>query len=89
MYVCICHAVTVSEVRRVTEAGVRDFDEVVERFSLAGEGNCGACLVVLEQLLAEIAPVELGAGRKDCASDCNQCPLRAACGRGLMQGGIE
>ena len=89
MYGCICQAVTVSEVREVTEAGTRDFDEVVDRFSLGGEDSCGACLVVLERLLAEIVPVELGSTRKECVTDCHQCPLRVACARGLMQGGIE
>lgn len=61
MYLCICQAVTVSEVREVAEAGVRDFDELADRFSLGGGDNCGACLAVLEDLLLEIGPPAEGA----------------------------
>ena len=61
MYLCICKAVTVSEVREVAEAGVRDFDELAERFSLGDEDNCGTCLSVLEDLLLEIGPPAEGA----------------------------
>ena len=89
MYLYVCRAVTVSEVEKVTRVGVQDFDEVVERFSLGGEESCGACHVVLARLLAEIAPVPLAQGQKECASECIDCPLRAACARGLGQGEVR
>ena len=62
VYLCICQAVTVSEVKRLAEAGAVGFDELVARFSLGEPDSCGACLDVLRELLLEIAPSGAAAG---------------------------
>ena len=89
MYLCICQAVTVAEVRKLAEAGVRDFDELVARFSLGHDDNCGTCLVVLENLLNEIRPVVTKENQDTCGTGCRQSPRRLACAGATTQGGIE
>ena len=89
MYLCICQAVTVSEVREVAESGVRGFDELVDRFSLGGDDNCGACLTVLENLLMETRPVLKGASQDTCGTGCQRSPQRLACAGTTTQGGTE
>jgi bacterioferritin-associated ferredoxin len=51
MYVCICNAVTVSEVRCVIEGGARTV-EAVTAACRAG-GDCGSCTRRIERLLDE------------------------------------
>lgn len=41
MYVCVCNAVTESDIRREAEAGVRDFDRLQEHTGCAT--SCGCC----------------------------------------------
>jgi bacterioferritin-associated ferredoxin len=53
MYVCICNAVTVSEVRCVIEGGARTV-EAVTAACRAG-GDCGSCTHRIEQLLDQSA----------------------------------
>jgi bacterioferritin-associated ferredoxin len=53
MYVCICNAVTVSEVRCVIEGGARTV-EAVTAACKAG-GDCGSCTRRIERLLDESA----------------------------------
>lgn len=89
MYLCICQAVTVAEVRKLAEAGVRDFDEIVARFSLGHDDNCGTCLMVLEDLLGEIRPVVTSGNQEPCGTECGQSPQRLACAGATAQGGIE
>ena len=60
VYLCICQAVTLAEVRQAAEAGLHDFDELVARFSLGDDDSCGTCLTVLEDLLVETAPACAG-----------------------------
>lgn len=88
MYLCICQAVTVAEVREVAEAGIRDFDELVARFSLGDEDNCGTCLGMLEGLIEESRPVMTGSGQQT-GTGCQQSPRRLACAGETNQGGIE
>ncbi len=57
MYVCICHGVTESQVRRAAEDGCREVHELTMRSGL-GSG-CGSCLSFAAELLAEHAPVHL------------------------------
>ncbi len=49
MYVCICHAVTTTEVEAEIAAGARTEDEIGER-CLAGTG-CGSCVARICALL--------------------------------------
>ena len=89
MYLCICQAVTMAEVRKLAEAGVHDFDELVSRFSLGHGDNCGTCLGVLEDLLGEIRPVVTRENQETCGTECRQSPQRLACAGATAQGGIE
>lgn len=89
MYLCICQAVTVVEVRKLIEAGIRDFDELVDRFSLGGDDNCGTCHTVLENLLVETHPVLRTSGQETCGTGCQQSPQRLACAGTATQGGME
>jgi bacterioferritin-associated ferredoxin len=57
MYVCICNAVTVSEVRGVIEGGARTV-EAVTAACRAG-GDCGSCTRRIERMLQEAAPSKL------------------------------
>ena len=63
MYICLCRAVTESEVRAVVAEGAADTEQVIER-SGAGTG-CGGCRSALRDLLAscgiEVEPCPLGA----------------------------
>ncbi len=50
MYICLCRAVTESDVRSVVAEGVRDVGQVVER---CGAGTrCGGCRDALREVLA-------------------------------------
>ncbi len=83
MYLCICQAVTVSEVRRFAgETGSRDFDAIVDRFSLGDADSCGACLDVLKELLLEDGPAEGAAG-------CHRPPEGVACRVATAHGRTE
>ena len=64
MYICLCRAVTESEVRAVVAEGAADTEQVVER-SGAGTG-CGGCRSALRDLLAS------------CGIAVEPCPLAAA-----------
>jgi bacterioferritin-associated ferredoxin len=59
MYVCVCHGVTESQVRRAADEGCRDLHELTMR---TGAGSsCGSCLPLAAQVLAEqAAPRVLG-----------------------------
>ena len=52
MYVCVCHGVTDSQIRRAAEDGCRDVHELTMR-SGAGS-NCGSCLDLAAEILAEV-----------------------------------
>ena len=55
MYVCVCAAVTDSEVAACLDAGADTVDEVGQR-CLAGTG-CGSCVEEIESLLAARRPL--------------------------------
>ena len=57
MYVCICHGVTETQVRRAAEDGCREVHELSMRSGL-GSG-CGSCVSFAAELLAEHAPARL------------------------------
>jgi len=59
MYVCICHAITESEVRTAVGAGARTVDHL--RAQLSAATCCGACAVVLEDCLDRLAAAPQGA----------------------------
>jgi bacterioferritin-associated ferredoxin len=57
MYVCVCHGITESQVRRAAEEGCRDVHELTMR---TGAGSsCGSCLPLAAQLLGEQANVRV------------------------------
>jgi bacterioferritin-associated ferredoxin len=49
MYVCVCHGVTDSQIRRAAEEGVREVHELTMRLGL-GSG-CGSCMDQAAELL--------------------------------------
>jgi len=49
MYVCVCHGVTDSQIRRAAEEGVREVHELTMRLGL-GSG-CGSCMEQAAELL--------------------------------------
>jgi bacterioferritin-associated ferredoxin len=57
MYVCICHGVTESQIRRAADDGCRDVHELTMR-SGAGSG-CGSCLPLAAEILAQHAAVRV------------------------------
>lgn len=89
MYLCICHAVTVAEVRQAAEAGPCDFDELVTRFSLGDDDSCGTCLSVLEDLLVEIAPGPAGSPQGASAAVCQRSGQQVACAGATAPEGTE
>ena len=89
MYLCICQAVTVAEVRKLAEAGVRNFDELAARFSLGHDDNCGTCLTVLENLLLEIPAAPAAANQETSGTGCRQSPQGLACAGTITQEGME
>jgi bacterioferritin-associated ferredoxin len=62
MYVCICNAITLSEVRGVIESGARSV-EAVTAACRAG-GGCGSCIARIERLLDESATASTPAQRR-------------------------
>ena len=51
MYVCICHGVTDTQIRRAADEGVRDVHELTMR---TGAGaSCGSCLELAASILNE------------------------------------
>jgi bacterioferritin-associated ferredoxin len=52
MYVCLCNAVTESDIRRaVRDEGVRTLAQLKERTGCSS--NCGSCEVMARELLSE------------------------------------
>ena len=89
MYLCICHAVTVAEVRQAAEAGLRDFDALVARYSLGDDDSCGTCLTILEELLNETAPACAESTQQIAGTRCQSTSQGLACAGTTTQGGIE
>lgn len=57
MYVCLCHGVTESQIRRAAEDGCRDVHELTMRTGCGS--SCGSCLPLAAELLAEANPARL------------------------------
>lgn len=72
MYVCVCLAVTESEVRSAIEAGATTRD-VVTKHCRAG-GDCGSCHGMIEQMIADHLEDQLDAHRPTITG----CPPPAA-----------
>jgi bacterioferritin-associated ferredoxin len=51
VYICICNAVTDSDIRRAAESGVRTLQEL--KASTACGSNCGQCLEMAGEILRE------------------------------------
>ena len=57
MYVCVCHGVTESQVRRAADEGCRDPHELTMR---TGAGaSCGSCMSLVAEILDEQAAPRL------------------------------
>lgn len=78
MYVCVCLAVTESEVRAAIASGATTRD-VVTRHCRAG-GDCGACHGMIEQLIEDHLEGEIEGARRAPAA----CPPAAASGERLV-----
>lgn len=51
MYVCICHGVTESQVRRAADEGCRDLHELTMR---TGAGaSCGSCMDLAAEIISD------------------------------------
>jgi bacterioferritin-associated ferredoxin len=72
MYVCVCLAVTESEVRSAIEAGAST-REVVTKHCRAG-GDCGACHGMIEQMIEDHLEDQLDSQRPSISG----CPPPAA-----------
>jgi bacterioferritin-associated ferredoxin len=57
MYVCLCNAITESEVRKAGQDGVIDADGLVRLFDLDNEDCCGYCIKHID-FFVEIAEGE-------------------------------
>ncbi len=51
MYVCICNAITDTQIRQAAESGVRDLWQLQKVLGVAA--NCGACKEQASQILRE------------------------------------
>lgn len=78
MYVCVCLAVTESEVRAAIEAGATT-RELVTAHCRAG-GDCGSCHGMIEQMIEDHLEDQLEAGRPAGSG----CPAPASSGERLV-----
>ncbi len=51
MYVCICNAITDTQIRQAAESGVRDLWQLQRKLGVAS--NCGSCKEQASQILRE------------------------------------
>ena len=49
MYVCLCKAITDSEIREAAETGVADVEHLTEKLGVGG--GCGTCLETAEAII--------------------------------------
>ena len=52
MYVCICNAVTDSQIRKAAEAGVEDLWDLRRELGVAS--GCGSCKEMASEILSEV-----------------------------------
>lgn len=60
MIICLCRGVSESDIRRVIERGASTADAVTAACGAGGE--CGACVIMLADLVAESEAAAVGAG---------------------------
>ncbi len=51
MYICLCNAITDSQIRRAARAGVRDLWQLQSQLGVAS--GCGSCIEHAESILNE------------------------------------
>jgi len=59
MYVCLCNGVTDHDIRRAAASGCRTLDDLTMQTGCGA--NCGCCLAMVADLLAELSPSGLDA----------------------------
>lgn len=74
MYVCICNAITDSQVIRAVEQGVRNLRGLQAHLGMALE--CGRCASYAQGLLRGAGSTQTGKPR--CSKDCGNCPRSKA-----------
>lgn len=79
MYVCMCLAVTESEVKAAIEGGATT-REVVTKHCRAG-GDCGACHGMIDQMIEDHLEDQLACAHPTIAD----CPPAAASGERLVE----
>ena len=62
MIVCLCRGVSESDIRRVIERGAFTLDAVTA--ACGAGGDCGACTIMLADLVAESEAAAVGAGAR-------------------------
>ena len=62
MIVCLCRGVSESDIRRVIERGAYTADAIAA--ACGAGGDCGACTVMLADLVAESEAAMVGAGAR-------------------------
>ncbi len=72
MYVCVCNAVTESQVLRAVEQGVRNLRGLQARLGIALE--CGRCAGHAQGLLRGTQTPRTQPPRPQCNKDCAHCP---------------
>jgi len=58
--ICLCRGVSESDIRRVIERGASTPDAVTD--ACGAGGDCGACAIILADLVAESEAAAVGAG---------------------------
>jgi bacterioferritin-associated ferredoxin len=72
MYVCVCNAVTESQVLRAAQEGVRNLRGLQARLGIALE--CGRCAGYAHGLLKGTQTPGTQPPRPRCNKDCGHCP---------------
>ena len=62
MIVCLCRGVSESDIRRVIERGAFTADAVTA--ACGAGGDCGACTIMLADMVAESEAAAVGAGAR-------------------------
>ena len=62
MIICLCRGLSESDIRRVIERGAWSADAVMA--ACGAGGDCGACTIMLADLVAESETAAVGAGAR-------------------------
>jgi len=68
MYVCLCNGVTDHDIRRAVAAGCRTLGDLTMQTGCGA--NCGCCLEMAADLLAEVSPFGSDAAPDPAALQC-------------------